>query len=362
MSSSQSDLFQVISISGGKDQTLALLKSGEILGWGSAGSGRITSPYIDICSSQKNTDSKPVFIGYPTKFSNTSAGYGTSLGISERLKAYIWGFCQVGVGGKASFSEEPTLIDDIADAIKVAAGQFLYAAIDQAGKVYTWGLYIDGALGRPSTQINALPGLVPDLPEIEGIKIGDNFMIALTKDQRVYGWGSNSAGQMGLGHLNVACIPELIPLPGKISNIAIGSTHVLAVSTEGKVYGWGSNHFGQAGGGPQSYIDRPQLIPFPEMITSVSAGMHYSLALSASGKVYSWGWNGFGQLGHGDLLSRSAPTLIPKLSGVRMIAAGEAHTLAIGKDQLLGWGSNESGQLGKAAIKQLTPNAFLAIA
>ena len=154
----------------------------------------------------------------------------------------------------------------------------------------------------------------------------------------------------------------MISLPGKISNIAIGSTHVLAVSTEGKVYGWGSNHFGQAGGGPQSYIDRPQLIPFPEKITSVSAGMHYSLALSASGKVYSWGWNGFGQLGHGDLLSRSAPTLIPKLSGVRMIAAGEAHTLAIGKDQLLGWGSNESGQLGKAAIKQLTPNAFLAIA
>ena len=356
------ELFEVTAIAGGKDQTLVLLKSGEVLGWGGAGSGRITPPYIDICSSQKNTDSKPVFISYPTKFSNASAGHGASLGISERLKVYIGGFCQVGVGGKTSFSEEPALIDDIADAIKVSAGQFLYAAIDQAGKVYTWGFNTDGGLGRTQSQINASPGLIAGLPETQDIAIGDNFILALTKDQRVYGWGSNSAGQLGLGHLNAVYMPELIPFPGKISNIAVGSTHVLVVTNEGKVYGLGSNHFGQVGGGPQSYIDRPQLIPFPEKITSVAGGMHYSIALSVSGKVYSWGWNGFGQLGHGDLLSRSAPTLIPKLSGVRMIAAGEAHTLAIGKDQLLGWGSNVSGQLGKAAIKQLTPNAFLAIA
>jgi len=137
---------------------------------------------------------------------------------------------------------------------------------------------------------------------------------------------------------------------------------VLAVSIDGKVYGWGSNNFGQLGGNTHAYISTPKHITFPEKITAVAAGMHYSLALSASGKVYSWGWNGFGQLGHGDLQSRSAPTVIPKLSGVRRIASGEAHVLAIGKDQILGWGSNESGQLGKAAIKQLTPNAFLAIA
>jgi alpha-tubulin suppressor-like RCC1 family protein len=95
---------------------------------------------------------------------------------------------------------------------------------------------------------------------------------------------------------------------------------------------------------------------------AVDAGMHYSLALSSTGKVYAWGWNGFGQLGLGDLKSRSAPTVIPNLSGVRAIAAGEAHALAIGKNQLFGWGSNESGQLGNAATRQMTPHAFLEIA
>jgi alpha-tubulin suppressor-like RCC1 family protein len=356
------DLYQITSISGGKDQTLVLLKSGEILAWGGAGSGRVTPPFVDICSSFKVADAKPVFVGKLSRCSAISAGYGVSLSVSDQQQALIWGFCQVGIGGSTFFSEEPTLVQGVNKVSKLVAGQFLYAAVDQVGKVYTWGLNIDGALGRPSAQINAPPEGIASLSAIQDIAIGDNFMMALTKDQRVYGWGSNSAGQLGLGHLRAVNTPELISLPIKIKSIATGSTHVLAVSTEGQVYGWGSNHFGQSGIGAHPYIDSPKIIPFPEKIIAVAAGMHYSLALSTSGKVYAWGWNGFGQLGLGDLKTRNTPTRIPNISGVRAIAAGESHALAIGKDQLLGWGSNESGQLGNAAEKQMTPNAFLAIA
>lgn len=358
----KSDLFQITSISGGKDQTLALLKSGEILGWGGAGSGRVTPPFVDICSSFKVADAKPVFVGKLSRCSDISAGFGVSLGVSDQQQALIWGFCQVGIGGKVLFSEEPTFINGVNNAIKVAAGQFLYAAVDQVGKVYTWGFNTDGALGRPSTQTNASPEVILSLPEIQDLVIGDNFMIALSKDQRLYGWGSNSAGQLGLGHLETVISPEPIPLSSRINNIAAGSTHVLALTTDGKVYGWGSNHFGQSGSSTLPYIDGPKLIPFQEKISAIAAGMHYSLALSATGKIYAWGWNGFGQLGLGDLKSRNTPTRIPNLSGVRAIAAGESHALAIGKSELLGWGSNESGQLGKAAARQMIPNALLTIA
>ncbi len=362
MSALVNDLYQITSISGGKDQTLVLLKSGEILGWGGAGSGRIAPPFVDICSSFKVADAKPVYVGKLSRCSVISAGYGVSLSVSDQQQALIWGFCQVGIGGIALFSEEPTLINGMNNLSKVVAGQFLYAAVDQVGKVYTWGFTTDGAIGRASTQTNTLPEVVASLPAIQDITIGDNFMMALTIDGRLYGWGSNSAGQLGLGHLKAVTTPEPIALPVKIKSIATGSTHVLAVSSEGKVYGWGSNHFGQLGVGALPYIDSPKIIPFPEKIVAVAAGMHFSLALSTSGKVYAWGWNGFGQLGLGDLKSRNTPTRIPNLSGVRAIAAGELHALAIGKDQLLGWGSNESGQLGKAAEKQMTPNTLLAIA
>jgi alpha-tubulin suppressor-like RCC1 family protein len=358
----KSDLFQVISISAGKDQTLALLKSGEVLGWGGAGSGRVTPPFVDICSSFKETDAKPVYVGKLSACSYISAGYGVSLAVSNQQQTLIWGFCQVGIGGQNLYSEEPTLINGVTKTTKVVAGQFLYAAIDQSGKVYTWGFSTDGALGRASTQMNALPGIITSLPDMQDIALGDNFMIALTKDGRLYGWGSNSAGQLGLGHLNSVNSPESLASLGKINQIAVGSTHALAISDEGKVYGWGSNHLGQAGVSSIPYIDKPTFISFPEKITAVDAGMHYSLALSATGKVYAWGWNGFGQLGLGDLKSRSMPTLIPNFSGVRAIAAGEAHALAVGKNHLVGWGSNESGQLGQAAARQMTPHAFLVIA
>jgi alpha-tubulin suppressor-like RCC1 family protein len=360
MGIAQKDLYEVTAISGGKDQTLAHLKSGEVLGWGGAGSGRITPFYVDICSS-RGASTEPVYVGKPSSYSDISAGYGISLGVSS-AKTFIWGFCQVGIGGKDLFSEAPTLVSGTSNISKVVAGQFIFAAIDQVGNVNTWGLNVDGALGRATPHMNASPGLVSGIPPMQDIALGDHFMLALTQDQRVYGWGSNSAGQLGLGHLNSVSTPAPITVPAKINSLAVGSTHVLAVSTDGKVYGWGSNHFGQSSDSANPYGVIPRLIPFPEKITAVAAGMHYSLALSLSGKVYAWGWNGFGQLGLGDLRPRRAPTVIPNLTGVRSIAAGEMHSLAIGKSQMLGWGNNSSKQIAKAADKQMTPFSILDIA
>jgi len=356
----QNDLYEIKAISGGKDQTLALLKSGDVLGWGGAGSGRRTPPNQDICSN-KTPNSGAVYLAELSNFSNVSAGYGISLGVSDHNPC-IWGFCQIGIGGNDTFTEVPTPIKGVSNISKVAAGQFIFAAIDRRGDVFTWGLNVDCSLGRVSAQLNAPPDLVNELPPVKDIALGDHFMLALTNDQRVYGWGSNSAGQLGLGNLNTVNTPQPIEFSVSINQIAVGSTHALAVSSNGEVYGWGSNNFGQSGNSAGHYIDRPKRIAFPEKITAVAAGMHYSLALSSSGKVYAWGWNGFGQLGLGDLKSRAQPTLIPGLNGVRAIAAGEMHSLAIGKRQLLGWGSNPSGQLGSAAAKQTTPNPFLAVA
>ncbi|WP_353202602.1 hypothetical protein [Polynucleobacter sp.] len=360
MGNPKKDLYEISAISGGKNQTLAVLKSGEVLGWGGAGSGRISVGYVDICGTRAPSK-EPVYIAKPSLYSNICAGYGVSLGISKQ-QAYIWGFSQIGIGGKELFTEAPTLIDGISDASKVVAGQFIYAALDQVGSVYTWGLNVDGALGRTTTQLNALPEKMTDLPPMQETGVGDNFMVALSKDQRAYAWGSNSAGQLGLGHLQSSPSPEPVSLPVSIASIAVGSTHVLAVTANGAVYGWGSNHIGQLGNNQRPYIDRPMAIAFPEKIKAVAAGMHYSLALAASGKVYAWGWNGFGQLGLGDLKARNKPTLITSLSGVHAIAAGEAHSLASNQTHFLGWGCNESGQLGKAAMMQTTPNIILEIA
>ena len=221
MGNPKKDLYEISAISAGKNQTLAVLKSGEVLGWGGAGSGRITVGYVDICGTRAPSK-EPVYIAKPSLYSNVCAGNGVSLGVSKQ-QAYIWGFSQIGIGGKALFTEAPTLIDGISDVSKLVAGQLIYAAIDQAGGIYTWGLNVDGALGRTTTQLNALPEKMTDLPPMQEVAIGDNFMMALSKDQRVYAWGSNSAGQLGLGHLQSSPSPEPVSLPVSIASISCHS-------------------------------------------------------------------------------------------------------------------------------------------
>ena len=369
--------FNIRAVSAGKSQTLALLTSGEVLGWGGPGSGRYSPGFVDICSTPKS-DGKPVYVGSSLRLSCVSAGYGVSLGGSTQHELLVWGWNPLGVGGAQAGSEIPIAIDNITAPIAVAAGQSIFAAIDQAGSLYTWGLNVDHALGRTTEQINAPPGLVHGLPTMRAVALGDNFMIALSRAGEVFSFGSNSAGQLGLGHLRTLGTAERVPINASkdaaskdtvskdaaskhtalIKSIAVGATHVLALCSQGNVYAWGSNQYGQLGHQRNRYDSQPALLEMPEKITALAAGTHFSLALTESGNVYAWGWNGFGQLGVNDTLPRSTPTKVPGLAQVQAIAAGEMHAVAIGQRALHGWGSNEAGQLGRAAQPQLTPYPF----
>jgi alpha-tubulin suppressor-like RCC1 family protein len=353
--------YKINAVDAGKSQTLALLQTGEVLGWGGAGGGHYSPGNIDICS-PLTSNRDPVYVGQSERFSATSAGYGVSLGVTTKNELLVWGWNPIGIGGASASSEIPTLIEAITRPVSVAAGQSLFAAIDQTGSLYTWGLNVDQALGRPTEHLNALPGVVPGLPAMQAVALGDNFMIALTRAGEVFSFGSNSAGQLGLGHLNNAATQTLVPVPVpmtvSIKSIAVGATHVLALSHEGDVYAWGSNQYGQLGRPQPRYDSQATLLEMPEKITALAAGTHFSLALSESGQVYAWGWNGFGQLGANDTRPRSTPTKVLGIAQVQAIAAGEMHALAIGKKALYGWGRNEAGQIGNAAQQQLVPFPF----
>ena len=346
--------YKMRAVSAGKSQTLALLASGEVLGWGGAGSGRYTPDNADICS-PLNANKGPVYVGQSAIFSTVSAGYGTSLGVSEREELLVWGFSHLGTESGRAISEIPTLIEHITSPTRVSAGQSFFAAIDRLGGLHTWGLNVDGVLGRDTTNLNALPGKVKGLPPAQDVAVGDNFMIVLSRQGEVFSFGSNSAGQLGLGHLNSIAAPQLVKLPNPVRHLAVGATHVLTLDDDGAIMAWGSNQYGQLGNSQSRYSETPVSIHIPEKITALAAGSHFSMALSVTGSVYTWGWNGFGQLGLNDYVPRATPTRIPSLSDIQALAAGEMHALAIGKNYLYGWGSNESGQIGSAGRKQWAP-------
>ena len=310
--------YNVESISCGRDHTLALLVGGKVLGWGGDGSGRMPSGTPEYCSTLVPSG-RPVEIGTRHAMVSIAAGHGISLGISVAKRALVWGASPAITAGRRSIASlvEPQPLAEVIDPRFVVAGEFLCGAIDGTGVVHTWGLNGEGALGRPTQQLNSGPGTVTALPPVSELAIGKGCMLALTRDGRVYGWGSNAAGQLGNGTLKSSPTPHIVLLKTQARAVAAGATHALVVTSDGSVWAWGSNHHGQLGREHPAYSPVPVAVELPERAERVAAGMHFSLALGESGRVYAWGWNAQGQLGLGDTTDRRSPTPVPSLASVR---------------------------------------------
>jgi alpha-tubulin suppressor-like RCC1 family protein len=111
-------------------------------------------------------------------------------------------------------------------------------ALDSNGKVYTWGINIDGGLGNGNNIGTNVPVSVITSGVLNGkiitqISGGGFYAMALSSDGKVYTWGDNSFGQLGIGNninSNVPVGPVAGLLAGNIiKNIDAGGFTSLAV-------------------------------------------------------------------------------------------------------------------------------------
>ncbi|MEZ5215555.1 MAG: hypothetical protein R2715_02920 [Ilumatobacteraceae bacterium] len=91
---------------------------------------------------------------------------------------------------------------------------------------------------------------------------------------------------------------------------------------------------------------------------NVVTGYYHTCAITPSGTVKCWGLNDTGQLSSaaGGATSTNVPVQVPGLTNVVDLALGHNHTCALTETrQVYCWGSNNSGQLGKAGASTSTP-------
>ena len=102
-----------------------------------------------------------------------AAGYGVSLGITAQREVTVWGANGAGVGGRvgAVAPATPQRMPEVVGIRDVVTGEFQCAAVDHAGAVFTWGLNLDGALGRPDAAFEAPPGRVTGLPNVRVLAV-----------------------------------------------------------------------------------------------------------------------------------------------------------------------------------------------
>jgi len=237
---------------------------------------------------------------------------------------YTWGtnnWSQSGIGGTAN-QNVPRIIWPTprraqlpqGNWVSITAGRSVSAAaVSDDGRLVTWGSNLEGEGGRASNAQSLGPGLVahPNGHRWLSVSAGSHFMVAVDEHGRLWSWGNSSLNRLGRSS-GANNAPGLVVFPGgtdprfTIHGVRLSqyAHHVLAICDEWRMWAWGSNSHGQLGDNSQTNRMPFNLLPNSRW-SSASAGSNFSLAVAMSedpnvdGRVYTWGNNQFGQMGQG---------------------------------------------------------------
>lgn len=211
----------------------------------------------------------------------------------------------------------------------IAVGNNHVMTLDNKGKVETWGAPEQNQLGRRVVQrdmkASALrPG---GLSFKRGIKIakiacGSYHSFAIDDLGRLYSWGLNNFGELGLdqnaGEDDATVLePTLVESLAdySIAEVSGGEHHSIACTDDGRLLAWGRIDGNQTGLTADQFNDantifdeheRPRILSAPTVhegfpaVASVACGTDNSFAITQEGKAYSWGFSANYQTGQGE--------------------------------------------------------------
>jgi alpha-tubulin suppressor-like RCC1 family protein len=271
-----------------------------------------------------------------------------------------WGGNSKGQLGDGTTTDRffPAAVAGLSGVSQVAAGYHFGYAV-RGGRVLAWGDNAYGQLGDGSTTGTNRPVAVQSLNRVADIAAGCYHAVALREDGTVWTWGQNNSGQLGLGSNDNRNTPQRVPGLTDVVEVAAGCNHSLARTADGTVKAWGYNTNGQLGNDSTAPSSVPVDVQHLDDVARIFACAYHSFAVLDDGAVRAWGWNGRGQLGDGSTVSRTTPVPVPvpALTDVLGLAGGYSHTVAVLADgSVLGWGENDTGQLGDASTtNSVTP-------
>lgn len=155
--------------------------------------------------------------------------------------------------------------------VQLAAGWEHSLALTQTGRVYSWGCgYKDSrrgvvppVLGLGHSECRPAP---EPLTSIEAITIaaiasGWDHCLAMDQEGKLLSWGSGQNGKLGHGNeenISVPCYLSALE-EVRIETFCAGCEHSAAITVDGVLYTWGHGDGGRLGQGGNS----PQLSPRP---------------------------------------------------------------------------------------------------
>ena len=338
-------------------------------------------------------------------FTELSAGYHTTCGVTSTHRAYCWGTNTYGQLGNGTVTKETAPAEVLKGAgpsstgtylstiAQVSEGQNTTCAVSTTKYVYCWGHNNKGQLGSGTKTTSSVPvevvkGAGPSatgtyLSTMTEVSTGTQSLgtCAVSTAKTVYCWGTNFSGQLGNGTTTTSIIPvEVLKGAGPsatgthlttVTEVSIGYHTVCALSTEKTVYCWGINNVGQLGNGTTTTSTTPVEVlkgagpsatgTYLTTITEVTEGGYdATCAVTTSGHAFCWGDNFGDKLGvtttvtineettPAEVLKGTGPSATGTyLTTVTGISEGYNTTCsAMSTDHAYCWGKNIYGQFG----------------
>lgn len=280
-----------------------------------------------------------------------ASGNFHTLALTDEDTVLAWGSNhagQLGTGGTTG-ANTPVAVPGLADIVAVAAGHSHSLALGADGTVYSWGLGTDGQLGRVA-ESSTTPTAVALSANITAIAASDSSSFALDDEGGLWAWGNNSRYNLGDGTTANRSTPAVVAGLPAVASFAVGYSSVFVLTEAEGVWAWGLGQAGSLGTGNADIQSTPVRVTALDDrdVVQIAAGAAHALALLEDGSLIGWGTNQQGQLGQtpGSPVTVLVPTAVPGVSGVEFLAAAPQSTAVIIGGQPVTWGSNLHGVLG----------------
>jgi len=233
--------------------------------------------------------------------------FGTShygeLGLNEEISNVPFR----SVLGQNATVNVPTQIDpavfDGAKIRSIACGGRHSAAIDEDGRLWTWGwgggrLFGCGGLGHGAKDSISTPKRVEGLAAVKQVSCGEKHTLCLNESGDIFAFGEGEHGRLGTGHTSNCKTPTLLNFFGRIPMrkvVAAKEYSFGLTEDDGILYGWGRNDRGQMGQGGGLAMDMYSCDTIPvaigECTDIVDLGLSQSdvLCVDGEGRCFYWG-------------------------------------------------------------------------